>query len=526
MTRNSILKYILFAITLVAFASCDRGFNEIGTDIVGGDNFAFEKYSPNVIAFNQNIGPVQTSNLPINALGIYTNPAFGTTTANYATQLEMASIPTIDINLHPVIDSIVLKVPYFSKKTGIKDDGVTGTYELDSIYGPSDSKLKLSIYESGYYMRSMDPSTQNMQLYYSNQNSLFDLNKKQLLNDNVSPSQNQAFSFSNAEYIEKITATDGTVSLARTSPAMRMNLNTSYFQNKIFGSMSIGQLANNNLFKNYFRGLYFKVENSGSSTTNMAMLNFKAGAITIYYKEDASLTDATPANKVRKTIVLNLSGNSVNLFQNDYLPSYTNGIISPNTSVGDEKLYLKGGEGSMAIINVFGTNELEQFRTKKWLINDATLTFTIDNASMSNALTSEPNRVYLYDLNNKKQLLDYTFDGSTGGTSSKYNKFVHGGIIQKGTDGKGTKYQIKLTNHIRNLIKNDTVTNVKLGLVISENINDVSNKELATPVFSGNIKRIPTSSAMSPLGTILFGTNPSIPEEKRLKFQIYYTKPN
>jgi len=31
---------------------------------------------------------------------------------------------------------------------------------------------------------------------------------------------------------------------------------------------------------------------------------------------------------------------------------------------------------------------------------------------------------------------------------------------------------------------------------------------------------------MSPLGTILFGTNPNVPEEKRLKFEIYYTKPN
>jgi len=526
MTRNSVLRHILFALTIVTFASCDRGFNEIGTDIVGGDNFIFEKYSPNVIAFNQNIGPVQTSNLPVNALGIYTNPAFGTTTANYATQLEMASIPTIDVNLHPVIESVVLKIPYFTKKTGLKDDGVTGIYELDSIYGPSDSKLKLSIYESGFFMRDTDPITQSNQLYYSNQNSLFDLYKKQLLNDNVDTSQNQAFSFSNAECIENITATDGTVTITRTSPAMKMDLNVSYFQNKIFGSTSIGQLASNNLFKNYFRGLYFKVENSGSSTTNMAMLNFKAGAITINYKEDVSLTDATLANRVRKTIVLNLSGNSVNLFQNDYLPNYTNGIASPNTSVGDEKLYLKGGEGSMAIINVFGTNELEQLRAKKWLINDATLTFTIDNASMSNTLTSEPNRIYLYDLNNKRQLLDYTYDGSTSTTSSKYNKYVHGGIIQKGTDGKGTKYQIKLTNHIRNIIKNDTVTNVKLGLVVSENINDVSNKELASPVFSGNIKRIPTSSAMSPLGTILFGTSPSIPEEKKLKFQIYYTKPN
>jgi len=190
---------------------------------------------------------------------------------------------------------------------------------------------------------------------------------------------------------------------------MRMYLNTTYFQDKIFGTNATGQLVSNNTFKNYFRGLYFKVENSGASTTNMAMLNFKSGAVTVYYKEDASLTDATVANRVRKTIVLNLSGNSVNLFQNDYLPSYTNSITSPNTSVGDEKLYLKGGEGSMAIINIFGpdadgdgiADKLEQLRANKWLINDATLTFTIDNASMSNSLTKEPNRVYLYDINNK-----------------------------------------------------------------------------------------------------------------------------
>jgi hypothetical protein len=103
---------------------------------------------------------------------------------------------------------------------------------------------------------------------------------------------------------------------------------------------------------------------------------------------------------------------------------------------------------------------------------------------------------------------------------------VHGGIIKIGSDKKGIQYKVKLTNHIRNLVKSDTVTNVQLGLVVTENINDVSFKKIANPVYSGKIVRIPTSSVMNPLGTIIYGSNSTVPEDKRLKFEIYYTEPN
>lgn len=63
-------------------------------------------------------------------------------------------------------------------------------------------------------------------------------------------------------------------------------------------------------------------------------MNFKGGTITIYYKEDTSISNST---KVNKTIVLNLSGNSVNLFQNDYSLDYTNAVNSANSVEGDKK---------------------------------------------------------------------------------------------------------------------------------------------------------------------------------------------
>jgi hypothetical protein len=62
-----------------------------------------------------------------------------------------------------------------------------------------------------------------------------------------------------------------------------------------------GKLASNSVFKEYFRGLYFKMEKSGSSV-NTAMLNFKAGKITIKYNEDLSTTvgAVTTVTRVKK----------------------------------------------------------------------------------------------------------------------------------------------------------------------------------------------------------------------------------
>ena len=88
---------------------------------------------------------------------------------------------------------------------------------------------------------------------------------------------------------------------------------------------------------------------------------------------------------------------------------------------------------------------------------------------------------------------------------------------------KGTKYKIRITDHIKNLIRNDS-TNVRLGLVVTETITNVGFTKLKTPI--GIIDKIPTMSALSPLGTVLYGSHSSVADDKRLKLEIYYTKPD
>jgi hypothetical protein len=70
---------------------------------------------------------------------------------------------------------------------------------LDSIYGPSDAKIMLS-FESGYFMRDLDPAGgfQQAQKYYTNQNSDFNSKVGSRLNNSSDASQNDSFLFSAA----------------------------------------------------------------------------------------------------------------------------------------------------------------------------------------------------------------------------------------------------------------------------------------------------------------------------------------
>ena len=597
MKFNFFLKTFIVGIVIILVASCDRDINEIGAGIVGDEHYGLNVQHYDVTAFSQNLGAVQTNNLPINQLGVYNSPVFGKTTASFVTQLSLASVnPTFVSNANVTLDSVYLYVPYFATlQSTTTDANGYNTYTLDSIQpkvsaGTSLPKIKLSVYESTKTIGDYDPTTgfQQLQKYYSNQQADFDSNHGSiLLNDDdtnaykrtvsntpiTDHSQNSEFVFNESEiqFYKRINeSTPGYTDVSsRKAPGMYLNLNKMFFQTKIMNAIinNTGKLFNNSIFQDYFKGLYFKAESAADSPNqgSLAMMNFAAGYITLVYHDNASSTDAS---KVRQELKINLSGNTVNLLNNDNtFPSY----VPPSQSAGDRNLYLKGGDGSMAVIDLFNKtdnysydkitglklpstpngvpDELDDLRNpadgKKWLINEANLTFYIDQTNLGTA--PEPNRIYLYDLTNKRPLIDYYTDYSTN-SISKFNKSIFGGVLvdnnfkivnQKNNGERGTKYKINITNHVRNLLKYGGVgitkdsTNVRLGLVVSENINSSGiNNYLKNPFTTSSSsssllsKYIPQMSVVNPLGTILYGSNPSVPDDKRLKLEIYYTKPN
>ncbi len=520
MVDSSFFKKILLVAAVVFLYSCDKDYNVIGDDLIGDNNFDFSTYNSDVAAFNQKITAVQTNNQAINGLGIYDDPAFGSTTANFVTQVFLGSYaPTIGDA--PVVESVVLTIPYSSHVTKVNQDG-SSEYALDSIAGPAEGKLKLSVYESGYYLRNLDPesSFQN-QIYYSDQKTdiVAALKSTTLLNNSENKNENEEFFFNKAQIVTKTKDPDTEKETTKyTAPQMVLNLNKDFFQEKILNATA-SNLSSADAFTNYFRGIYFGVEKSGSNASNLAMLDFTKGKITIKYKAKTASTTDEDTVKEDKSIEINFSptlplrANTISLIEEtSATANYTAATTTPNKVEGDDKLYLKGGVGAMSVISLFSKpGELEEIRSKSWLINEANLTFHIDEDQMKNS--KEPSRIYLYDLNNNREIVDF-FSA----------EIYDGGIAKDATTKRGTTYKIRITDHIRNLVKNADSTNVKLGLVVSQSASVLGFAKLRTPNEVSN--QVPRTSVSNPLGTVLYGGTAAVPVEKRLKLQIFYTKPN
>lgn len=537
---------ILFLSVLI---SCDKDFNTIGSDIIGDNHFDLSSFRDSELkAYNLDLGVMQSNNMDINPIGIFNNPVFGKTTAHFITQLELNSAnlnPTFGNNL--VVEKVVLNIPYFSTRTATETDG-SSTYRLDSIYGNIDSKLKLNIYENGFYLQDLSPGDNftQAQRYYTDQKPDFDANRRgtdsegnsvlfgSRLNDSSEISQNDEFFFDKSEIVTVTNEGEENESTTRAVPAMKIELNKAFFKKKIFSPEGVAAMVNNNVFKNYFRGIYLQIEEISGQEGAMALMNFAQGKITITYSEDSTNSTDDTVTRVDKTLDLNLTGNTVSLQEfSNVTPGYQDALNNANTITGDPKLYLKGGSGSMTVIELFGpdtdnngiADQLEEIRDNGWMINEANLVFHIDKTTMGNN-TPEPNRVYLYDLNNKRQLIDYAIDQTSYSSQPKLSKYVYGGILEKDpTDNRGTKYKIRLTNHISNLIRKDS-TNVRLGLVVTEDYRLISNNYRKTIAPENSTDRIPLGSVISPLGTVLYGNHPSVPDDKKLKLEIFYTKPN
>ena len=545
MNKNSYLSYLLFAITIVFFASCDSDYNELGADIIGADNFNFTSKTYPMTLTGQYIGAAESRNLPVNPLGVYDNPVFGLTEANFVTQLSLQTPnPTFDPALSPEIYSVVLYVPLFSTQKTAPTATALGTYSLDSIYGPKPalSAFKLSVYESKYFIRDVNPADQLSQAYFNDNSDFVTPNigteRLNTYGNATDQSQNDKFIFNPIEYVDmdstKTTFAVNTV--IKRAPALKLNLDKAFFTEKIINAPA-GKLLNDNVFRDYFRGIYFKAEQVDGKQGNMAMLNFALGKIVINYKQYKTAAEAAmptpPAKSVLRRLALNMTGNTISLIKQG--PPH----VTPNPT----NVVIKGGaNNSMAIVDLFGSQvQLDSLRNQQLLINDASLTFTIARAtagsqgmdelysSGESVKAAEPLRLYLYDLNNRRAIADYSLDQSTS-TKLKLGKTVYGGIIKrdKTAEKRGLTYKIKITKHIMQLIARDTTTNVRLGLVVTEDINNSSNVRIKNPIGNiipaGTLKVIPTMSAIHPLGTILCGSNDPEPAN-RPRFEIHYTKP-
>lgn len=549
---NSVLFKSICVLALIFMnQSCENEFSEIGTDIVGTPGFEIKKKTYPVTTYNKKITPFQSNGLAENLLGYYYDPVFGATTVNFVGQLTPASL-TPNFGENTVLDSVVLTIPYNST-VSTEDDT---SYELDSLYGGTKSdSIKLSIFRNNYYLRAFDPSgdldaTQN---YYSNGS----LAQGETIG--ASELEGQLLYYSDNYYpkakpigLKEVNEETGELEVTSTiPPSLRIPLygssseNTSvpdrFWEGLIFAKEEDEVLSKTSSFYEYFRGLYFKVEPTVTENKNLAQLNFSSASsnVTLYYTYDQTTTVDGEENttKVQGEYEMTFSGNRVNIFKNEFNTSIVQTIEDTSTDAeGDDYLYLKGGEGSMAIIELFSVDEngttkaeqLNEFRdvdeegviTTKRLINEAYLELFVET-TLSNL--DKPRRVYVYDIANNLPVADFFLDQTTEAASSD-SKFTHLVPLTKETGADGVeeqKYKIRLTEHLNNIVMRDS-TNFKLGLVVTSNAGAANTREFLSPT---DVEGVPIGTVLTPKSIVLHGNN-SPDAAKSVKFNVYYTEPN
>lgn len=512
--RKMLKTTTVFAVVF-SFVACEDDFETVGGEIIGEPGFTTDLYEEAEISVvNNNVAPVQTNNLPVNLLGVYSDPVFGDQVANILTQVSLTTVdPTFGDS--PVLDSVVLHIPYFSEKLENDEDG-NAQYELDSIYGVE--PVKISVLESNYFLNKFDPDTdfEEAQKYYSDM-------EEQIEGELTGAVIGEVENFiPSADEVVEITATD----TLRHAPRLKMKLNSDYFKSKILDMEGSSELSSRNNFLNYLRSIYLKTEKIGAEGTMMLLNLMHADAgITMYYTvKEPDEDDVDDDGDVEELI------DSPRTYSFTFGPTRVNTFQQDTIDFMDaSSIYLKGGEGSMAIIDLFSgvdsdddgvSDELEFLREKDWLINEANLEFYVNRNAINGV--NEAERLYLYDLTNNRPLADYVLGSPGQGSSMESDQNdSHLVPLEVNESGEGILYKVRITDHVLNMLKNDA-ENVRLGLVVSENVNMIF-PSAVKQTEDAKLEKIPATSVITPEATVIYGPEAQN-DEKRLKLRIYYTE--
>ena len=230
--------------------------------------------------------------------------------------------------------------------------------------------------------------------------------------------------------------------------------------------------------------------------------------------------------KRERDLELTLGNIRINSLKNSVFDSaIQNRIESSLNNEPSDKLFIQSSRLHGKIRLFSGENPefneiLNNIREEKILVNQANLIFHVDSEMQTEEITAQ--RIYLYNFKNGLPISDYISDFSTSNFGTNSNKSIFGGILELGENGKPFRYKFNVTNHITNIIKNDSL-NYDLGLSVSGNIENPLPIKAKTGDQDLDIN-FPLSATLNPLGTVLIGSHPdSTSTDKKVKLELIYS---
>ena len=514
------LKYIgLSSLILLSVIACERDFENIGIGLVDNNEFTTKDTVFEVIAYNKNIDSSRVDGVPQYLLGVYKDDNFGFIKTTFISQLGLSGSTSFGDNVS--IDAVILDIPYYvtdTSTTGIPD------FKLDSIIGDQSKEYNLSIYESGTFLNSLDPlDPTKIKRYYSNE----DYSVQELLYSSLfKPNRNDTVLYVNRRFIDSDPTTVDDIDTIKKSPllpSIKIPLDTLFFRNNFINQENTGVFDTFDNFINHFRGIVIEADGTDGSLMALAMSN---ATITIYYTNtvltseslinvdlngDGDTDDTDVPVRTKEEMAFPIFGIRSNQYKRDYsqsLVNINNLFDFPNTTNGEEKLYVQGASGSMSVIELFKGIDLDEIRNKNWLINEANVILYWDESSSTNV----PEKLLLYRFDENSQILDVFSEAQINGI---------GGDLERDEDtNKPIKYKFRITDYISEVLKSEEpIALERFGLKVFH-LTDNPNFLL------GITDTIIKDFSWIAKGVVLKGNN--IDEmnsdyAKRLKLEIFYT---
>ncbi len=519
------IKRILFFLTAaLMLAACKKEFSEVGADLTNPSFYRFEMYSaPHVKFYSNPVARVKAEGQSLVAIGVYKHPAYGTTEADLKITFNNSEGFASENFLNA--DSILfvqLRIPFFSKKDEDQSTDDTPVYKVDSVFGSG--PIKLSAYYNNYYLFPYDPNSGfiRSRSYYSDFN--FMQHNTDLLYQNNHFVPDLAFfvdtiplntAFDDLELPEEIKTG---LRKDTIGPQFHINLDTTFFRQKIFDKAGQPLITDNNLFQTYFRGLYIHAEADGTSG-GMMLLDGSKVYLLLAYRYSFINKNGTPDDPSDDYMdhgyekILLTGRIKVNVYRNHFYPGVEQAITSADPQTGQEKVYLKGDAGSMGMLRLFDPQELYQLRTNNWIINQANLRFYVDETEMNDVPDAQhPKTLFLYKYDYRTPVTDLSPQLENGQKVdvSEMLKVYDGGLHEDSVTHL-KYYNVNITRTVKEILRKDSA-NVRLGVRIT---NDLSG-------FISSINRKEDPDADTPFGTVLKG---NLAADHPVELRIYYTEP-
>lgn len=404
-------KYLIAGLLIVlSFAACEE-YSNIGLEVLpGGDLIEIRNrlIKDDISAFTHKEDSIRTDEASRSLLGSFNDSLFGTTTIDFATQFRLPAFPDFGED-NPQPDSVKLYLYY------------------RIIYGDTITKQKLRVYE---LESSID----------RDQNYTQDVDLKSLASDKL---------LGQIEFNPKIKLDSASKDTFYQLISIPLDFSLA---EKLFYADST-DLVNNDVFLEYFKGLYIeseKITNQGGAILTLETLSsgsFRGSGLVLFYHNDSlkSEVDVNKDSVLLMPYVVTQYSARINRIVHDYTsaPFYTN--LGSETNE-DSLIYVQSSGGLCSRILI---ENLETWKdsmrivdndTLRYGINKAELIFQIDTlASQIRRFPPPEQLLFLVDtIGGKLKLpIDYVFSPS-----------FYGGYLQK-----DYTYRFNITQHVQQIIE-------------------------------------------------------------------------